>query len=88
MSTLKQGDAAPNFSGVDQDGQAVSLSDYSGKKLVLYFYPKDDTPGCTAEASRGLSPCIMRKKPAACSNVFSPKRGTSSSGLRLRTAPC
>jgi peroxiredoxin Q/BCP len=50
MSTLKQGDAAPNFSGVDQDGQAVSLSDYSGKKLVLYFYPKDDTPGCTAEA--------------------------------------
>jgi thioredoxin-dependent peroxiredoxin len=50
MNTLKQGDAAPNFSGVDQDGQAVSLSDYSGKKLVLYFYPKDDTPGCTAEA--------------------------------------
>ena len=50
MSTLKQGDAAPQFSGVDQDGQAVSLSDYSGKKLVLYFYPKDDTPGCTAEA--------------------------------------
>jgi thioredoxin-dependent peroxiredoxin len=39
-----------DFSGVDQDGQAVSLSDYSGKKLVLYFYPKDDTPGCTAEA--------------------------------------
>lgn len=50
MSTLKQGDAVPNFSGVDQDGQAVSWSDYSGKKLVLYFYPKDDTPGCTAEA--------------------------------------
>lgn len=50
MSTLKQGDAAPQFSGVDQDGQAVSLADYSGKKLVLYFYPKDDTPGCTAEA--------------------------------------
>lgn len=50
MSTLKQGDSAPQFSGVDQDGQAISLADYSGKKLVLYFYPKDDTPGCTAEA--------------------------------------
>lgn len=50
MITFKQGDAAPEFSGVDQDGQPVSLKDYSGKKLVLYFYPKDDTPGCTAEA--------------------------------------
>lgn len=50
MITLKQGDSAPEFSGLDQDGQPVSSKDYSGKKLVLYFYPKDDTPGCTAEA--------------------------------------
>jgi peroxiredoxin Q/BCP len=50
MTPLKQGDSAPEFSGVDQDGQPISLKDYSGKKLVLYFYPKDDTPGCTAEA--------------------------------------
>ena len=50
MTPLKQGDSAPEFSGVDQDGQPVSLKDYTGKKLVLYFYPKDDTPGCTAEA--------------------------------------
>ena len=50
MSTLIKGDKAPVFAGVDQDGQPVSLNDFAGKKLVLYFYPKDDTPGCTAEA--------------------------------------
>lgn len=41
---------APDFSSVDESGNAINLSDYKGKKLVLYFYPKDDTPGCTAEA--------------------------------------
>lgn len=50
MNTLKVGDKAPELHGVDQDGRPVSLRDYAGKKLVLYFYPKDDTPGCTAEA--------------------------------------
>ena len=50
MSNIKQGDKAPEFTGVNQNGDAVSLSRYAGKKLVLYFYPKDDTPGCTAEA--------------------------------------
>ena len=50
MSELKVGDPAPEFSGVDQDGKMVSLKDFHGKKLILYFYPKDDTPGCTAEA--------------------------------------
>src|SRR6478609_3350155 len=44
------GQLAPNFSGKDQDGKTVSLDQYKGKKVVLYFYPKDDTPGCTAEA--------------------------------------
>ncbi len=47
---LNKGDKAPAFSGKDQNGNTVSLSDFAGKKLVLYFYPKDDTPGCTAEA--------------------------------------
>ena len=50
MTHLKQGDKAPAINGFDQDGKAVSLADYKGRKLVLYFYPKDDTPGCTAEA--------------------------------------
>ena len=44
------GKKAPNFSALDENEKTVSLSDFAGKKLVLYFYPKDDTPGCTAEA--------------------------------------
>ena len=47
---LKEGDKAPDFESVDQDGNKVKLSDFKGSKVVLYFYPKDDTPGCTAEA--------------------------------------
>ncbi|WGD34433.1 thioredoxin-dependent thiol peroxidase [Olleya sp. YS] len=50
MNTLKQGDTVPNFTVNDQDGNPVSLSDYKGKKLVVFFYPKASTPGCTAEA--------------------------------------
>lgn len=50
MSSLKKGDSAPEFSGNDQNGNLVSLSGMKGNKVVLYFYPKDDTPGCTAEA--------------------------------------
>jgi len=50
MTTLKIGDKAPNFQSVDQDGTAISLNDYKGKKLVLFFYPKASTPGCTMEA--------------------------------------
>jgi len=50
MITLKVGDKAPDFSAKDENGNTKSLSDYSGKKLVLYFYPKDMTPGCTAES--------------------------------------
>jgi thioredoxin-dependent peroxiredoxin len=50
MFHLKVGDAAPKFSAVIETGELVSLTDYLGKKLVLYFYPKDDTPGCTAQA--------------------------------------
>jgi peroxiredoxin Q/BCP len=50
MSNLKTGDKAPNFEGVNQNGDAIKLEDFSGKKLILYFYPKDNTPGCTAES--------------------------------------
>ncbi|AXG75281.1 thioredoxin-dependent thiol peroxidase [Flavobacterium arcticum] len=50
MTTLKKGDKAPEFSGIDQDGNKHILADYKGKKLVVFFYPKASTPGCTAEA--------------------------------------
>jgi peroxiredoxin Q/BCP len=47
---LKAGDKAPAINGVDQFGNNISLDDFTGSKVILYFYPKDDTPGCTAEA--------------------------------------
>ena len=50
MNTLKQGDAVPDFTAKDEQGNTISLSDYSGKKLVVFFYPKASTPGCTVEA--------------------------------------
>ena len=50
MTTLQKGDKAPDFSGFDQDNKFHQLEDYTGKKLVVFFYPKADTPGCTAEA--------------------------------------
>jgi peroxiredoxin Q/BCP len=50
MSTIEIGKKAPEFSGNDQNGVKRTLKEFAGKKLVLYFYPKDDTPGCTAEA--------------------------------------
>ena len=50
MSTLKPGDKAPQFDSRDQDGNPVTLADFKGSKLVIYFYPKDSTPGCTSQA--------------------------------------
>jgi peroxiredoxin Q/BCP len=50
MATLKEGDKAPDFTAKDQNGSVISLADFKGKTVILYFYPKDDTPGCTAEA--------------------------------------
>ncbi|MBW8323843.1 MAG: thioredoxin-dependent thiol peroxidase [Prolixibacteraceae bacterium] len=50
MAILKIGDKAPDFSGLNQNGTVISSNDFRGKKLILYFYPKDNTPGCTAES--------------------------------------
>lgn len=50
MASLNIGDKAPHFEGVNQNGVTISLKEFSGRKLILYFYPKDDTPGCTSEA--------------------------------------
>ncbi|MFM2226208.1 MAG: hypothetical protein RJA07_2410 [Bacteroidota bacterium] len=50
MTKLKVGKAAPDFSSTDQHGKPIKLSDFKGRKVVLYFYPKDNTPGCTAQA--------------------------------------
>jgi len=50
MATPQAGEKAPDFTAKDQNGKTVSLSDFKGKTVILYFYPKDDTPGCTAEA--------------------------------------
>ena len=50
MKHLKIGDQAPEFTSKDQNGSDVHLSDYKGKRVVVYFYPKDNTPGCTAQA--------------------------------------
>ena len=50
MTSIKKGDKSPDFSGFDQDNKFHQLEDYAGKKLVVFFYPKADTPGCTAEA--------------------------------------
>lgn len=50
MNELKQGDKAPQFTAKDQNGNLVTLNQFKGKKVILFFYPKDNTPGCTAEA--------------------------------------
>ena len=50
MSELKEGDLAPPISARDQNGEVITLEEYRGRKVVLFFYPKDNTPGCTAEA--------------------------------------
>jgi thioredoxin-dependent peroxiredoxin len=50
MTNLQIGDKAPYFQGINENGEAVSLGDFKGRKLILFFYPKDNTPGCTAEA--------------------------------------
>lgn len=59
MKHLKVGDKAPEFTSIDQEGKQVSLKDFAGKRVVIYFYPKDNTPGCTTQA------CNLRDNYAA-----------------------
>jgi len=63
--TLTEGIKAPDFSLPDQDGKSHKLSDYKGKKVVLYFYPKDNTPGCTIEACNFRDDETVYKKKGA-----------------------
>jgi len=62
MIKLKEGDKAPAFTGIDQDGRKVSLADFKGKKVVLYFYPQDMTPTCTVQACNLRDNFSMLKK--------------------------
>ncbi len=70
-TTLQAGQPAPAFSGVTTDGQTVHLADYRGKWLILYFYPKDDTPGCTKEA------CSFRDQYSALTGINAEVLGVS-----------
>jgi len=79
MSELVAGMKAPSFSAPDQTGQTVSLSDFKGKTVILYFYPKDDTPGCTVEACSFRDEfSVFKKKGAVVLGVSpdSPKKHT------------
>ncbi len=62
---LKEGDQAPDFSASSSDGSRVSLSEFKGKHVVLYFYPRDDTPGCTKEACAFRDEFALFKRKAA-----------------------
>lgn len=84
LSMPEVGDKAPSFSGKDQSGNPVKLADFKGKKLVLYFYPKDDTPGCTKQAcnlrdgqaelkKRGIAVVGVSKDDAASHQKFADK---------------
>eukprot|EP01133_Synstelium_polycarpum_P008976 gene8976-10527_t len=74
MTKLKVGDDAPDFSSVDKDGNPVTLSQFAGRILVLYFYPKDNTPGCTAQA------CEFRDKYESFVKAGADVVGVSSDG--------
>lgn len=77
--SLKPGDKAPAFEGINQDGNPIKLSDFAGKKLVLYFYPKDNTPGCTAQA------CNLRDNYEAMLNAGYAVVGISSDSAKKHT---
>ncbi|MCZ2223730.1 MAG: thioredoxin-dependent thiol peroxidase [Chitinophagales bacterium] len=62
MTHLTEGIKAPDFKGVDQNNKAISLKNYKGKKVALYFYPKDNTPGCTAQACNLRDNFLLLKK--------------------------
>ena len=77
---LKAGDPAPRFEGLTTDGHRVSLDDYRGKKLVMYFYPKDDTPGCTKQA------CSLRDHTAEIAAKGASVLGVSTQGVESHQA--
>jgi peroxiredoxin Q/BCP len=79
-TNLKAGDPAPDFDGTTTDGRRVSLGDYRGRKLVLYFYPMDDTPGCTRQA------CSLRDHDAALAAKGAAVLGVSTQGLESHRA--
>ena len=77
MTNLKIGQKAPGFSVTDQNGDLIKLSDFKGKNLVLYFYPKDDTPGCTKEACNFRdSYAVFRKKGIEILGVSKDNKGS------------
>jgi peroxiredoxin Q/BCP len=75
MAELKAGDAAPDFETTDDKDNTVKLSDFRGRRVVLYFYPKDDTPGCTAQA------CGFRDNYAAVAEKNAVVLGVSPDGV-------
>jgi len=77
MSELKVGSKAPAFKTVDQHGKEVSLKDFAGKNVILYFYPKDDTPGCTKEACSFRDHFVEFKKRGAVVLGVSPDSAAS-----------
>ena len=79
-TTLKAGDPAPPFEGLTTDGHKVSLADYRGKKLVMYFYPRDDTPGCTKQA------CSLRDNIAPIAAKGAAVLGVSTQGTESHQA--
>lgn len=95
MARLEAGDEAPAFTLPDQDGEPVSLGDFAGRRVIVYFYPKDDTPGCTKEAcqfndnlaafERAGAPVVgISPDPAESHQAFRAKYGL---GLRLLSDP-
>ena len=79
-TTLKAGDPAPDFDGITTDGKRVSLKDYRGRRLVMYFYPMDDTPGCTKQA------CSLRDHNAEIAAKGAAVLGVSTQGQQSHQA--
>ena len=79
-TTLKAGDPAPDFDGITTDGKRVSLKDYRGRRLVMYFYPMDDTPGCTKQA------CSLRDHNAEIAAKGAAVLGVSTQGEQSHQA--
>jgi thioredoxin-dependent peroxiredoxin len=79
-ASLRPGDPAPDFDGITTDGKRVSLKDYRGRKLVLYFYPRDDTPGCTRQA------CSLRDRNAELAARGAAVLGVSTQGVESHRA--